>query len=259
MDHYAWAGPPFVTDDPEPVEFRHWEVYVSSALERDPSGSSGTLPHVEVNDGPAPNLQVHLLQPYAFNRPSGESTARGLGDTELGVKYRFAQETRRRPMVGIFPLIEVPSGSAARGLGTGHFRFFLPTWMQKSWGSWTSYGGGGYFTNPGAGNRNFWLVGWEIQRDLNKRVTLGGEIFGTTPDTEGAPNEINFNLGGYYNLDEGHHILFSAGRGIRGDVKFTSYVGFQWTFGPRGSSEKGAATPAGAHPGAADDGGRTAP
>ena len=21
----AWAGPPFVTDDPEPVEYRHWE------------------------------------------------------------------------------------------------------------------------------------------------------------------------------------------------------------------------------------------
>ena len=24
----AWAGPPFVTDDPEPVEYRHWEIYL---------------------------------------------------------------------------------------------------------------------------------------------------------------------------------------------------------------------------------------
>jgi hypothetical protein len=22
------AGPPFVTDDPDPVEFKHWEVYL---------------------------------------------------------------------------------------------------------------------------------------------------------------------------------------------------------------------------------------
>ena len=27
----AWGGPPFVTDDPEPVEYRHWEFYFSLA------------------------------------------------------------------------------------------------------------------------------------------------------------------------------------------------------------------------------------
>jgi hypothetical protein len=26
----ASAGPPFRTDDPEPVEYRHWEAYVAS-------------------------------------------------------------------------------------------------------------------------------------------------------------------------------------------------------------------------------------
>lgn len=47
----AWAGPPFITDDPEPVELRHWEVYLSSIQQRDSSGTAGTLPHVEVNYG----------------------------------------------------------------------------------------------------------------------------------------------------------------------------------------------------------------
>ena len=23
----AWAGPPFVTDDPEPTDLGHWEIY----------------------------------------------------------------------------------------------------------------------------------------------------------------------------------------------------------------------------------------
>ncbi len=27
----ARPGPPYTTDDPEPVELRHWEVYVASA------------------------------------------------------------------------------------------------------------------------------------------------------------------------------------------------------------------------------------
>jgi hypothetical protein len=25
----ALAGPPFVTDDPEPAKYRHWEVYIA--------------------------------------------------------------------------------------------------------------------------------------------------------------------------------------------------------------------------------------
>jgi hypothetical protein len=40
-----WAGPPFQTDDPEPVDFRHYEVYCLWHHGRDPggnrSGSSG--------------------------------------------------------------------------------------------------------------------------------------------------------------------------------------------------------------------------
>lgn len=228
----AFGGPPFVTDDPEPVDFRHWEVYLSSVVQRDPSGSSGTLPHVEVNYGAAPDLQLHVIVPYAFDRPSGATTARGLGNVELGAKYRFVQETRRRPMVGVFPLVEVPSGNGDRGLGSQHFQFFLPVWLQKSWGTWTSYGGGGYFVNPGLGNRNFWLAGWEVQKDLSERLTLGGELFGTTPDSEDSPREFNFSIGGIYSHDDGHHILFSAGRSITGDIDFTGYVGFQWTFGP---------------------------
>ena len=26
----AQAGPPYITDDPEPVEYQHWEFYVAS-------------------------------------------------------------------------------------------------------------------------------------------------------------------------------------------------------------------------------------
>ena len=26
----SYAGPPFFTDDPQPVDFKHWEFYISS-------------------------------------------------------------------------------------------------------------------------------------------------------------------------------------------------------------------------------------
>lgn len=235
---YSWAGPPFVTDDPEPVELHHWEVYLSSLGVHDSTGQHGTLPHVEINNGAAPNLQLHAILPIAYERAPGGPLVMGYGDTELGVKYRFVQETPTRPMIGTFPLVEIPTGSASRGLGSGHIQVFLPVWLQKSWGPWTSYGGGGYFINPGEGNRNYWLAGWEIQKDLNKYLTLGGELFYITPPDIDTESQFNFNLGGQYNFNEGHHLLFSAGRSLHGDIDMMYYLGFQWTFGPGGGRPK---------------------
>ena len=40
----AWAGPPFVTDDPEPVGMHHWEVYLASQYVHDDAGISSRCP-----------------------------------------------------------------------------------------------------------------------------------------------------------------------------------------------------------------------
>jgi len=50
-------------------------------------------------------------------------------------------------------------------------------WLQKSWGPWTTYGGGGYVINPAPGQRNYCFGGWLLQRDFSERLTLGGEFF----------------------------------------------------------------------------------
>ena len=98
----AWAGPPFVTDDPEPVEYRHGEFYISSQYADNKDGKEGTLPHFEFNYGAIPDVQLHLLVPFAYVHPNGESAIYGLGDTEVGVKYRFIHETDTLPQIGVF-------------------------------------------------------------------------------------------------------------------------------------------------------------
>ena len=77
------AGPPFKTDDPEPVEDQHWEVYVASQYANDKDGVSGTAPHFEVNYGVLPNVQLHLLAPFGYDRPRGGPTLYGFQDLEL--------------------------------------------------------------------------------------------------------------------------------------------------------------------------------
>ncbi len=228
----SYAGPPFLTDDPETVEFHHWEVYLASQYANNRDGFSGTLPHFEVNYGAAPDLQLHIIAPFAYDHPNGMPMLYGFGDIELGMKYRFIHETKRRPQIGIFPLIEVPSGDTARGLGSGETQIFLPVWIQKSWGPWTTYGGGGFWHNPGAGNRDYWFTGWLIQRKLSDKLTIGTEIFHASSSAVGESDRTGFNIGMIYDFDEGHHLLFSAGDDIHGQNRSSVYLAYQITFGP---------------------------
>jgi hypothetical protein len=226
------AGPPFITDDPEPVEYRHWEVYLASILNHGEGLWSGTSPHVEVNYGAVSNLQLHVIAPLAFSAPSDSATHFGYGDTEVGVKYRFLQETTNFPEVGVFPLLEVPTGEEKNGLGTGHLQAFLPIWLQKSFGQWTTYGGGGYWVHPGAGNRDWWYAGALLQRQMTTNLAVGVEFYRETAQVVGGRPNTSFNLGSIYDFSEHHHLMFSAGHSIQGPGTFQAYLAFQFTFGP---------------------------
>jgi len=226
----ARAGPPFLTDDPEPVEYQHWEVYLASLDFKTAGDWSGTAPHVEVNYGAVSNVQLHVIAPLAYDAPSTGPTHYGYGDTELGVKFRFIQETERIPQVGVFPLLEVPTGSARDNLGNGHLQAFLPLWLQKSWGSWTAYGGGGYGINSGASNQNWGFVGAVLQRQVLTNVLIGVEVYHQTARQIGGANDTAFNIGTLIDFNEQQHLAFAAGRSIDGPTEFQFYIAYQFTF-----------------------------
>jgi hypothetical protein len=191
----AWAGPPFATDDPEPLGHHHWEIDVASQMSKDKDEISGTAPHFDINYGLLPNVDLHTIVPLSYVNPNDGSTNYGFGDIELGVKFRFVQENDWVPMVGTFPLVETPTGNDKRGLGGGHLRAFIPLWLQKSWERWTTYGGGGYWINPGSENKNYWFIGWAVQHDLSERITLGTELFYITPQAKGEGSHTVWNSG----------------------------------------------------------------
>ena len=225
----ALAGPPYTTDDPEPVDYQHWEFYLASQHFVTRDAATGTAPHVEVNYGVLPDVQLHAIAPVAYARSGGGPTFFGPGDIELGTKVRFVQEGDWCPMVGTFPHVELPVGDATRGLGAGHLQTFIPVWLQKSFGPWTTYGGGGYWVNRGDGHRDYWSIGWLVQRRVSDLAAVGTEVFYTTPDHVGGGANLEFNVGLILDLSEHHHLLVSAGRGIIGDNRFQAYAAYQLT------------------------------
>jgi hypothetical protein len=129
--------------------------------------------------------------------------------------------------------VDFPTGNAARTLGTGRTHAFLPLWLQKSLGDWTSFAGGGYWINPGPGNRGFWYFGWAVQRPIAKNLSVGGELFHQTAATVGAKDQTGFDLGLVYDLSEHYHLMFSAGPGIQNRAAtnaFSYYASIQFTF-----------------------------
>jgi len=230
----SWAGPPFFTDDPVPVGRKNWELYVASQQFVAGRTWSGTLPHIEANYGAAPDVQLHVILPMAYLKPVGQPLRYGFGDIELGVKFRFIGETSSRPQVGTFPHVILPAGAGDRGLGSGHVQVFLPLWLQKSWGPWTTYGGGGYWINPGPGNKNYWTFGWQAQRDLSEDLTIGAELTGHSPSSVSDAGETALNLGAMLTVGKGRILMASAGRDIHGPNAFFAYVAYYWTWGPSG-------------------------
>ena len=221
----VYAGPPFGTDDPEPVDFRHWEYYLSSMHQVQPGFATGTLPHFEINYGLVPNCQIHAELPMNYNLIQNREFQYGYAYTELGFKYRFFQSKDKSFQAGTFPIFEIPTVKN-KNFGNNKTQVYLPLWLQKSWGRITTYGGGGYWINPGTGNKNWLFAGWELQYDLSKHFTFGGEIMFKTPNVSNSHSFAGINLGGFVNFSEKFHFIYSVGHSITSDHTTMAYAGF---------------------------------
>ena len=218
------AGPPFVTDDPEPTAPRHWEIYnfvAGSHVAGETAGQAG----LDINYGGAKDLQLTMVVPLDYSHAT--RTEAGLGGIELAAKYRFVHQHDGSPLpdIAFFPRLVTPA--ASRRFGPGRLDVFLPLWAQKDFGKWSMFGGGGYTINPGAGQRDFWLAGVGVARTLGERFSLGVEIYRQTRDADDARAFTGVNLGASYRLSRHWSLIGSAGPGIehaRDEGLFTFYA-----------------------------------
>jgi hypothetical protein len=209
----AVAGPPYVSDDPEPTDHKRWEIYLF-ATGGGREGETAADGGVDLNYGAAKDLQLTAVLPLSYERAQGRTRV-GSGDVELAAKYKFLHQTKGgwRPDVAFFPRAFLPT--ARSGLGTGRLQLLLPLWAQKDFGPWALFGGGGYQLNPGAGNRDYWLTGLGLTRAVTKKLTLGTEVYHHGPDAAGGKAFTGVNAGLSYKVKGPYSLLLSVGPGLQ--------------------------------------------
>lgn len=209
----AVAGPPFLTDDPEPVDLRHAEVNLIAQQTRAAGGRGGSASG-EFNLGCAAETQCHVAVPIAFDHPAGEAPRAGPGDVELGVKYRFLDSPGDGWSAAVYPTLDLPTGDAARGLGNGRAQLLLPLWVQRSSGPWRWDAGIARLVDRAPGARDSWFAGLLAQRSFGERLTLGAEVFRRSSTATGEPPAAGFNVGAIVAIAPHQNLLASAGRGL---------------------------------------------
>jgi hypothetical protein len=240
----AQAGPPFQTDDPTPVELGHYEFYIFGTIDGTPAELDPTGPAFEFNWGAIPNIQLHAILPLGAVMPSNNpvyapggtgSSAFGLTDMELGVKYGFIKQTKHRPQIGSFTMFEIPTGNSTKGLGVGKVWYKLPIWVEKEFGPWSLCGGMGYTVVPQSGYNNYLYGGFLVKREINKKLELSAEIFSHAREGFAAAQtqaSTMIDAGGYYHFKSpGLQLLFAYGHSIAGQTENYAYLGLYKTWG----------------------------
>jgi Putative MetA-pathway of phenol degradation len=226
----AFAGPPYVTDDPEPTDEGYFEIYAFSngTMVRDGAGGEAGM---DFNYGAAPDLQLTAVIPLGWNAPDAGRSAVSLGNIELAAKYKFFHQDTFGVDVAIFPRVFLPAGSP--DVGERHASLLLPVWIGRSWDSWSTFGGGGCVLNHGGGSQNFCQLGWAITNQITPELQLGAEIYHQTADTIGGRPSTGIGIGAIYDVNETYHLMASLGPGIQNTAETNQvswYVAVLTTF-----------------------------
>lgn len=223
----AWAGPPYVTDDPEPTDYQHFEIYFFGAgtHTRDGSGGAGGI---DFNYGGLPDVQLTATLPVEYDSPNGRPTIGGLGNIELAVKYKFLHQDDVGLDVAVFPRVFLPSASSR--VGDSHVSVLLPIWAEHDWDKWSVFGGGGCVFNS---EKNFCLEGVALTRQFLPNLQLGVEVYHQGADSVGGEATTGLGFGAKYDLNETLHVIASMGPGLQHAAetnRYSWYAALLWTF-----------------------------
>ena len=226
------GSPPLMTDDTGTAGDGRWEFNIGLInTERRPGARLTEGPVLDVNYGLGDRVHLNYELPYLRLSETGSPRQAGLGNSTLGVKWRFADGGEKGLSVSIFPKVEFnnPGSSAAdRGLVEPGTIYRLPLQFQRTVGPLTLVGKIG--REFGAGGDG-WSFGLSASRHVAEKVEAGVELAG------GAAvgfhrSQLATNFGLTVDVSESCTLMLSLGRELHNHdeprASLLAYAGLQW-------------------------------
>jgi hypothetical protein len=252
---FAQGGPPFRSDDPDTPGNRQWEINLGFVGERNPSGGSYEVPNIDINYGLGHRIQLKYELPLSVQETRGQDgrVASGLGNSLLGVKYRFyAHHPKAQPRdetgerestfgLSVYPqlMLNNPTRSVAREIVEPGPQFLLPLEASAKVGPIRISGEVGYWFTSGEVPHS-WIRGVIVGHEFRKDTELYFEIYDQQDVTgvDGRPKarESTLGIGGRLPIVRSGslRLIGMAGRNFiaasptNGQPSWIAYVGIQF-------------------------------
>jgi hypothetical protein len=219
----AQGGPPFLTDDPDTPGNRHWEINAGFISDHSPGNAYYETPDFDFNYGLGDRIQLKYEPPIASYTDENNVTSTGLGESLLGVKWRFYEH--RKPdapagaddavhlAIGTYPQLPLanPTSAVRRGIVLPGPQFLLPVVANGRIGPIQLDGEMGYwFSN--SKTPNLWILGLLASHDFTDRTELAMEVYDQqdTNTVEGMPRQRALHQ------SRSTLLLFMGGRSLQG-------------------------------------------
>ncbi|MEW6747411.1 MAG: transporter [Planctomycetota bacterium] len=230
---YAQGGPPLLTDDPGTPGDDMWETNIGFTIEKVEGETLYEAPLLDVNYGLGERIQLKYELPWVFLDEEGGGVENGLGNSLIGLKYRFLDEDRHGVSMSSYPQFsfENPTSSDEKGLVAPGIELVLP--FQIAWSSGPIELGLELGYSLIEHEEDEWIYGLAAASPLTEHFALLGEVHGVaTRDLD--DDVLVFNLGSAVALNEHASLLFSAGRSLREpsttEPELLMYMGLQLVF-----------------------------
>ncbi|MBL8069400.1 MAG: hypothetical protein JNM28_13210 [Armatimonadetes bacterium] len=229
---FAQGGPPMITDDPGTPPVGRFELNFAYTVTRHFGSLEVGLPLIDLAFGATPNLQLKVEAPWLLVNDGG-SSARNLGPGNIGIKWRFQDETPGMPAISIFPQVEAPVSqrSVDDGLADPATGFLLPVEVQWHSGRLGFNADAGVFARSGSSPD--WFAGLATSRGVGPNDEAIAEVH-----VEGSTGERNLDciaqLGWRHGLSEDSTLIVAVGRSLFTQrlpmTRFNGYFGIQLRF-----------------------------
>jgi hypothetical protein len=225
----AWAGRPLTTEDTATLAPKTSELEVSVDHTRREGQQTWAL-HAVVGLGLTSNVEVRIESDVgALVTARGAPDRAGPGDSLVGVKCRFLDETEARPSLLAAVALRLPTGDEDRGLGAPGVDVIALLGIAKTFfETITVTGNLGYAFVTASREQDAWLLGLSLEHRVTSAWTVAGEIFSPIP-TRFTGEQVVVRGGASYAVTERLRLDGAVGAGLtRAAPHLLITVGLTW-------------------------------